>query len=84
MVDEITEQSPAEVFLPSPRQVAAIRGYFDLTLAEAAERFGISKQTLGWLERGQRKPQNPTLMMIGLAVKQMGVKIEGDTLVLPP
>ncbi len=55
------------------RKLRVLRAYEGLTLAAAAEKIGITPDTLSDLERGHRRPYIPTLTKIA---KGYGVPIE--------
>jgi len=47
-----------------PRKLRLLRAERGLTLAEAAEKTGLTRETLGLLERGKRHPHTPSLYKI--------------------
>jgi transcriptional regulator with XRE-family HTH domain len=55
-------------------KLRVLRAQRGLTLTEAAERAGVQRQTLAFLERGERIPHTPTLTKIA---KGYGVPVEG-------
>jgi transcriptional regulator with XRE-family HTH domain len=54
-------------------RLRVLRAQRGLSLTEAAERAGIQRQTLAFLERGERRPHTPTLAKIAAAY---GVPVE--------
>ncbi len=59
--------------IPSPRQLRAIRSWFDLTQTEFAEQCGIGPTTLIAYETGRRMAQPSSLDMIARQVARMKV-----------
>src|SRR5215211_3866945 len=47
-----------------PRMLRVLRAERGLTLEEAAKKTGVTRETLGLLERGRRHPVTPTLAKI--------------------
>lgn len=74
----------SEFPIPSPRQLRAIRAWFDLTQPAFAEMCGIGPTTLIGYENGKRRALPSSLDMIARQVAKMGVAFNrsGD-LVLP-
>jgi len=56
-----------------PRQLRVLRAQRGMSLTEAAERIGITRDTLSELERGKRHPYTPTLTKIA---RGYGVPVE--------
>jgi transcriptional regulator with XRE-family HTH domain len=70
--------------IPSPRQIRAIRGWFDMTQAEFADKCGIGATTLVGYENGKRRATPPSLDMIARQVAKMGVTFDrAGALILP-
>lgn len=70
--------------IPSPRQLRAIRAWYDLTQPAFSELCGIGPTTLIGYETGKRKALPASLDMIARQVAKMGVSFNraGD-LILP-
>lgn len=71
------------VQVPSPRQLKAIRAFLDLSREEFAVKGSISKSAIMDYENGSRGTARATLQAIGLCVKGLEIKFQGDTLTLP-
>lgn len=74
----------SEFPIPSPRQLRAIRAWFDLTQPDFAEKCSIGPTTLIGYETGKRRALPSSLDMIARQVAKMGVQFNrsGD-LILP-
>ena len=60
--------------IPSPRQLRAIRAWFDLTQPQFAELCGVGHTTLIGYETGRRRALPSSLDMIARQVAKMGVE----------
>jgi len=70
--------------IPSPRQLRAIRAWFDMTQPEFAQLCGIGETTLLGYETGKRKALPASLDMIARQVAIMEVKFDrSGAIVLP-
>ena len=67
---------------PSPRQLRAIRAWFDLTQPAFAEMCGVGVTTLLSYETGRRKALGSSLDMIARQIARMEVKFtrSGDVI----
>lgn len=74
----------SEFPIPSPRQLRAIRAWFDLTQPQMAEMCGVGPTTLIGYETGRRRALPSSLDMIARQVAKMRVEFNrsGD-LILP-
>lgn len=70
--------------IPSPRQLRAIRAWFDLTQPVFAERCGVGPTTLIGYETGRRQPTPASLEMIARQVAKMKVKFNRDGAIVLP
>ena len=61
------EPSEVRVFHPRQVDVKAVRGKTGLSQEQFAAAFGISVATLRHLERGDRKPHGPALVLLNAA-----------------
>jgi len=68
--------------IPSPRQLRAIRAWFDLSQAAFAELCGVGPTTLIAYETGRRQALPSSLDMIARQVAKMGVEFNrsGDVI----
>lgn len=82
-LDEIIDKALAEVPRPSPAQVRAVRNFFGWTQVEAGNLFGIGRSTLIDYEREGRTLPDTSVAKIGLAMKGLGIKFDGDKIILP-
>lgn len=70
--------------IPSPRQLRAIRAWFDLTQPQFADICGVGPTTLIGYETGKRRALPSSLDMIARQVAKMGVEFnKAGALVLP-
>lgn len=70
--------------IPSPRQLRAIRSWFDMPQPEFAEACGIGVTTLIGYETGRRRATAASLDMIARQVARMEVAFnEAGDLILP-
>lgn len=67
---------------PSPRQLRAIRAWFDWTLDEAAEKLSVSKNTLSIYESGSREIAEGTLAIITLKLQGLGITVVNGEIML--
>lgn len=70
--------------VPSPRQLRAIRGWFDLTQPHFAEKCGIGPTALIAYETGRRRASPASLDMIARQVSKMGVRFNRDGAIVLP
>jgi DNA-binding transcriptional regulator YiaG len=70
--------------IPSPRQVRAIRAWFDLSQPAFADACGIGLTTLVNYETGRRRALPASLDMIARQVAKMGISFNrGGDVLLP-
>jgi DNA-binding XRE family transcriptional regulator len=60
--------------IPSPRQLRAIRAWFEITQAELADKCGVGATTIVYYETGKRRATDTSLDMIARQIARMGVK----------
>lgn len=75
-------QDPSPMPFPSPRQLRAIRAWFGWSLDDAADKLGVSRNTIYIYESGQREVAQATLSLIALKLQQLDVKIENGVVSL--
>lgn len=83
-LDDIMSKALANVPRPSAAQVRAIRNFFGWNQAEAASQFDVGRSTLIDYERESRTVLDTSIAKIGLAMQRLGVKFDGDKIILPP
>lgn len=74
----------SEFPVPSPRQLRAIRGWFDMTQPEFAQKCGIGPTALIAYETGRRRASPTSLDMVARQVAKMGVKFNRDGAIVLP
>lgn len=74
----------SEFPIPSPRQLRAIRSWYDIAQPAFAEMCGIGPSTLIAYETGKRRALPSSLDMIARQVAKMGVRFNRDGDIILP